>query len=352
MLALQPRQIDQNASICELPARSRPQASSAYPGRVSASPLPQRLGLDAARIRTPAAGEWPTLRDHLVHRLTHRVTAERIDGQFDSGGYVDDAGRPLTRDSVFVPGMRIWFHRDLPDEEPVPFEVGVLHADERIVVADKPHFLATIPRGQHIRQTALIRLREELGLPELSPAHRLDLATAGVLLFTTRQEFRGRYQNIFRDRLARKTYLAVAGVRPDLTFPLTVRSHIVKEPGSIQATDTDDLPPNAETIIDLVAVRGDRGLYRLTPSTGRTHQLRLHLWRLGLPIEGDGLYPTVLDTDGGDFSTPLQLLAESLEFDDPIDGTTRRFVSARTLDRWPSRRSGRYTPDRRGRTDD
>lgn len=313
---------------------------------MSASPLPQRLGLDAARIRTPAAGEWPTLRDHLVHRLAHRVSAERIDEQFDSGGYVDDAGRPLTRTSVFVPGMRIWFHRDLPDEVPVPFKVEVLHADERIVVADKPHFLATIPRGQHIRQTALIRLREELGLPELSPVHRLDLATAGVLLFTTRQEFRGSYQNIFRDRLARKTYLAVAGVRPDLTFPVTVRSHIVKERGSIQAIDTDafdtdacdtdNRPPNAETIVELVAVRGDRGLYRLTPTTGRTHQVRLHLCRLGLPIEGDALYPAVLDTRRDDFSRPLQLLAESLEFDDPIDGTTRRFVSARTLDRWPS----------------
>ena len=58
-----------------------------------------------------------------------------------------------------------------------------------IVVVDKPHFLATMPRGRHVTQTVVVRLRRELDLPELSPAHRLDRLTAGVLLLTTMYGF-------------------------------------------------------------------------------------------------------------------------------------------------------------------
>ena len=77
----------------------------------------------------------------------------------------------------YLAGQLIWFHRDLPDEVPVPFDIDVLYRDERIVVVDKPHFLATIPRGQHIVHTALVRLRTELDLPEIGagpPAGSVD----------------------------------------------------------------------------------------------------------------------------------------------------------------------------------
>src|SRR5690349_10805935 len=126
------------------------------------SPLPQRHGLDAARYRLPAEGEWRTVREHLYERLT-RVENDRIDEMFDEGRYVDEHGTALGRDARYVPRQVIWFHRDLPDETPVPFDVDILYQDERIVVVDKPHFLATIPRGQHIRETVLVRVREQLG---------------------------------------------------------------------------------------------------------------------------------------------------------------------------------------------
>jgi tRNA pseudouridine32 synthase/23S rRNA pseudouridine746 synthase len=199
------------------------------------------------------------------------------------------------------------------------------------VVVDKPHFLATMPRGRHVAQTALVRLRRELGNPELSPAHRLDRLTAGVLLFTTRREVRGAYQTLFARGLLRKTYLARAAVDPDLVFPRVVRSRIVKRRGNLQAV-CEPGEPNAETLVELIASDGS---YRLMPRTGRTHQLRVHMASLGIPIAGDPLYPKVLQVRDDDFSTPLALLAQRIEFDDPSTGSRREFTSRRELREFP-----------------
>lgn len=295
------------------------------------SPLPPRHGLDAARLRLPLDGPWTTLREHLVERLA-RVSPARIDEMLAEGRIVGVDG-PLGIGAPFVPGAVVWFHRDLPDEVPVPFEIDVLHRDEHLLVVDKPHFLATIPRGRHVVETALVRLRRDHGLPHLSPAHRLDRATAGVLMFVVRPELRGAYQTLFRDRRVRKTYEAVAPVAAGLALPRTVTSRIVKERGVIAAYTVPG-PPNAETLVELVETRGDLGRYRLTPHTGRTHQLRLHMAELGVPIVGDDLYPEVVDTPLDDFRRPLQLLATTLEFTDPVTGVPRRFTTRRTLAAW------------------
>lgn len=302
--------------------------------RTPPSPLPQRHGVDPVRVRLPAAGTWTTVRAYLVERLSGAGPGV-VGAMVDAGRVVGADGRAVAPDAPYEPGMYVWFHRELPEEVPVPFPLRVVHRDEHLVVVDKPHFLATTPRGSHVAETALARLRRELGIPALSAAHRLDRLTAGLVLFTVRPEERGAYQTLFRDRLVRKEYEAVAPYDPALVLPRTVRSRIVKERG-VQAAREVAGEPNAVTRVELAEHRADGlGRYRLAPATGQTHQLRVHMNALGVPILGDPLYPVVTaPVPAGDFRRPLQLLARALEFTDPVTGAEHRFTSGRALQAW------------------
>ena len=295
------------------------------------SPLPQRDGLDPVRLHLPTDGRWDRVRDFLVDRLS-KVPAEVVDEMLRTGRFVTHDG-PIGVEDPYRPGGFVWFHRDVAPEVPVPFDLEVLHRDEHILVVDKPHFLATTPRGGHVTETALVRLRRQLDLPDLSPAHRLDRATAGVLLLVIDPALRGAYQTLFHDRRVEKVYEAIAPHDPRLAFPRTASSRITKHRGVLAAVEEPG-PPNAETRIELLEHRGSFARYRLRPRTGRTHQLRVHLNSLGLPIVGDDLYPEVRPKADDDFTDPLQLLARSMEFPDPRTGELRHFESRRAL-HWP-----------------
>jgi tRNA pseudouridine32 synthase/23S rRNA pseudouridine746 synthase len=272
--------------------------------------------LGPARLRLQGGN----VADEFGRRFGPAAMAKVVAGEvFSADGVVLDARTEMPA------GSFVYHYRDLPDEVVVPFDVPVLYRDDTIVVVDKPHFLATMPRGSHIAQTALVRLRHELDLPELSPAHRLDRLTAGVLLFTVRREVRGAYQTMFARGEVTKTYLAVSSAEPGLVEPQVVSNRIIKQRGVLQAR-IEPGEPNAETHIEPLG----GGRYRLTPRTGRTHQLRLHMATLGVPIDNDPLYPTVLPVQPVDFTAPLRLIAQRLEFDDPLTGEHRCFVSSRT----------------------
>ena len=272
--------------------------------------------LGPARLRLQGGN----VADEFGRRFGPAAMAKVVAGEvFSADGVVLDARTEMPA------GSFVYHYRDLPDEVVVPFDVPVLYRDDTIVVVDKPHFLATMPRGSHIAQTALVRLRHELDLPELSPAHRLDRLTAGVLLFTVRPEVRGAYQTMFARGEVTKTYLAVSSAEPDLVGPQVVSNRIIKQRGVLQAR-IEPGEPNAETLVEPLG----GGRYRLTPRTGRTHQLRLHMATLGVPIDNDPLYPEVLPVQPVDFTAPLRLIAQRLEFDDPLTGEHRCFVSSRT----------------------
>lgn len=281
------------------------------------APLPVRDGLGPARL---------ALRGGSVVEELHGRFGAAAAAKVVAGEVVDADGNVLNDMSEMPAGSHVYFYRELADEVLVPFDIPVLYRDDAIVVVDKPHFLATMPRGRHVAQTALVRLRRELNMPELSPAHRLDRLTAGVLLFTAQREIRGRYQSLFAHGLVRKTYLARSAGRPTGELPRIVHNRIIKRRGNLQScVEAGTL--NAETLVEPLG----GGLYRLTPRTGRTHQLRVHMASLGVPIDGDPLYPHIVDVAAGDFITPLALLAHSIEFDDPLTGARHRFVSRRAV---------------------
>lgn len=289
------------------------------------------------------------MRDWLDFRLRGNLD---VDESIADERFVYQNGDPVLAEDRYRPHTFVWFHRDLRDEPPVPGRVHVRYQDERIVVVDKPPFLSSIPRGRHITESVVVRMRTELGLPELTPMHRLDRVTSGLLLLATERRWRGPYQSMFMRGEIEKSYRAIAPLREDLSEAVTVRSHLTKRHGVMRAEELPDREPNSASIVELEAelpesvrplgygsgqaerIQSDKSrlaVYRLTPLTGKTHQLRMHLNRLGIPIVGDPLYPVERQVDIDDFSVPLQLLASELGFVDPIDGTDRRFVSDRAL---------------------
>jgi tRNA pseudouridine32 synthase / 23S rRNA pseudouridine746 synthase len=285
--------------------------------RKAEAPLPVRDGLGPARVRVRGG----VLADEFGSRFGDQARAKVLAGEV-----VTADGTPADGTTELAAGDVVYLYRDLREEIEVPFEIPILYSDDDLVVVDKPHFLATMPRGSHVAQTALVRLRRQLGLAELSPAHRLDRLTAGVLMFTTRREIRGAYQTLFAQGLIDKTYIAAAVGSSTVALPTVISNRIVKRRGMLQAA-VESGEPNAETVVE----HAGRGTYQLTPRTGRTHQLRVHMCGIGLPIVNDPLYPQVCDVAAEDFSRPLALIAQSLEFDDPLSGVRHRFVSDRQL---------------------
>jgi tRNA pseudouridine32 synthase/23S rRNA pseudouridine746 synthase len=261
------------------------------------------------------------------------VAADSWAGRLQRGEVVDAQGKPLRADSLVRRGMRIWYYRELEAETPIPFAERILCQDEHLLVADKPHFLPTIPTGRFLHETLLVRLKHKLELPHLTPIHRLDRETAGVVIFSHNPATRGLYQSMFQKRSVRKVYEALAAPLEGRSFPFTWRSRMVDGDKFFVMREIEG-EPNSETLVELIERRGDVALYRLHPHTGRKHQLRLHMASLGAPILNDAFYPLAMPCKGDDFSAPLQLLARAISFDDPLTGAPRVFTSERQL-AWP-----------------
>lgn len=311
-------------------------------------PLPVRDGLNPTRVVLPhdaaSVARYATAAQYLLERFDD--DAARLREKLAAGEVVTGAGAVVDDATPYAPRGFLYLYRDPPADEPeVPAlaELEVLHRDDDLLVVDKPHLVATMPRGRWVTRTVLVHLRATLDLPELVPAHRLDRPTAGVLVLTVRPEVRGAYQTAFQDRAVRKVYEAVAPLpAPGSVLAregtTTVRSRIVKHRGVVRAQEEPG-EPNAESRVTLVAWDEARGLglYRLEPHTGKTHQLRLHMASLGLPLLHDPFWPVLREDAPDDPDRPLQLLARSLAFVDPIDGEPRAFRSRRRLAAWPGR---------------
>jgi tRNA pseudouridine32 synthase / 23S rRNA pseudouridine746 synthase len=246
------------------------------------------------------------------------------------GEVVDEDGIPFSADSPCRRGRFIYYFRELERETPIPFEESILYRNAHILVVDKPHFLPVIPSGRFLRETLLVRLKKKLKLEHLVPLHRIDRETAGVVIFSHNPETRGDYASLFHKRQIRKVYEALSPTLPGDHFPITHRSCMAKGEPFFRMQEVGGIP-NSETHIDVLENKGNIALYRLTPVTGRKHQLRVHLAALGIPIINDKLYPDLQPCKADDFSSPLKLLARAISFQDPITGQDRCFESRREL---------------------
>ena len=268
--------------------------------------------------------------DYLAAHFSH-ISLASWQRRFDSGLISLERGEPLKQDSPYLAGQTILYYRQVENEPIIPFEPNILHLDEHLLVVDKPHFLPVTPSGRYVSQTLLAKLRnhpdlQQLAVNDISPLHRLDKDTAGVMLLSVNPSSRAYYHALFADRHIHKTYHAIAPTRSDLCYPFHIHSRLERgEPFFL--TKTAQGEPNAHTTIELIENNGAFSLYRLTPVTGKKHQLRVHMASLGMPLLNDNFYPTVKTQGSSDFTKPLQLLAKSIAFIDPITQQARRFDS-------------------------
>jgi len=290
-----------------------------------------RAGVSASCVALPH-GQWPLVLDFLAERLPGVSRAEWLQ-RMAAGEVLAEDGSPLPPQTPYRRGIRVYYYRTLPAEPPIPFEEDILYQDEHLLVADKPHFLPVTPGGRFVQQTLLTRLKRRTGIETLTPMHRIDRETAGLVLFAIRPQDRGTYQTLFRTRQVHKLYEAIAPLCSRLPLPAIYRSRIEPDVRFFRQREVPGTP-NSETRITLLDHDGARALYQLEPLTGRTHQLRVHMAALGCPIEGDRFYPVVAhgpNEDGADYRHPLQLLARAIAFDDPVTGQRRAFTSRRQL---------------------
>ena len=296
------------------------------------APLPLRDGVAPSYLwLQDAAGSWSNMLDFLAARFPG-VTEEAWRQRMARGEVVNQDGVALTPASPYRRGDCIFYYRDLEGSEaPIPFTEQILHQDAHLLVVDKPHFVPVIPTGRFLHESLLVRLKKKTGLTDLTPIHRLDRETAGVIIFSHNPASRGVYQAMFQQRTMDKTYEALAGMLEGRSFPFVHRSRMV-DADKFFLMREEEGEPNSETQVDLIERRGALGLYRLNPVTGRKHQLRVHMAALGVPIVNDNFYPHVVPAGMADnYDAPLKLLARSIAFTDPLSGDVRYFESLRTL---------------------
>jgi tRNA pseudouridine32 synthase/23S rRNA pseudouridine746 synthase len=282
-------------------------------------------------VTMPAAEKpYPSIVDFLC-RTFPAISRNQWMERIRQGKVLDNQGHSINTETMYSPSQRIFYFREIENEPVIPFAEQILFQDDEILVACKPHFLPVIPGGRYVEECLLNRLRNRTGIADLAPLHRLDRETAGIVIFSVNPDTRGRYHELFMRGKVEKTYHALAEVnRLPRETQWTVENRIVRGEPRFRMKTVPGIV-NARSHIQLVEVKGNRGLFSLQPVTGKTHQLRLHMSGLGFRIINDRVYPDLQPERVDDFDQPLQLLAKMVRFHDPVSGQDREFRSERGL---------------------
>ncbi len=294
-------------------------------------PRPPMLnGVSASMVAVPQ-GDWPDVLAFLVARfpaIPERVWTERL----MHGLVLNAQGETLHAQSPCIGGELLYYYRQVPQEPSLPEWETVLFEDEHLLVADKPHFMPVTPAGRYVHSSLLVRLKQQTECDSLTPLHRLDRETAGVVVLCKRPQDRAAYHALFSERQVNKVYEAVSTGMPVVQLPTVRRSRLVADAQFFRSCEVEGAP-NSETRISVLRQLPQGALYQLEPHTGQRHQLRIHMMALGLPIAGDQFYPEVLrgPDEAEDYSQALQLLARRIVFNDPVTGELRDWSSRRVL---------------------
>ena len=290
-------------------------------------------GVSSSRVYLPPNQIYINLLDFFVSNFPH-IDSSEWSARFSDGLIMTTDGQALAADDAYQGNSHLIYFRRLEREPEIPFKEHILYQDEHILVADKPHFLPVTPGGLYLHQTLLNRLKHKTGIQTLSPIHRIDRDTAGLVIFSVQPTERAHYQNLFRDRLVNKLYEAIAPYSENLRIklPLTYQSRLQESEHFLQMQEIDG-EPNTDTYIELIQEMKPWARYRLRPGSGKKHQLRCHLNALGVPILNDQIYPelTPYQRYDLDLTKPLQLLAKEISFLDPITCQERVFTSQMQL---------------------
>jgi UPF0176 protein len=294
------------------------------------TPLPGSIPQENRRpVNVPAAYDGRTLLETLIE-IFPQVSPAEWETRCDAGRFVNYGGTVRGKDHIVRGGERVVQIFPPAVEPPVSADIRVVHEDEAILVVHKPAPLPMHASGRFHRNTLQHLLNEVYAPKYPRPVHRLDSNTSGLVVFARTRHFCRLLQGQFLEGAVDKRYLVrVAGHPPEDAF--FSEAPISSEPDVLGTRVIDEAAGLPSRTDFQVLERSEDGtsLLEAKLATGRTNQIRIHLWQLGWPVVGDPAY--LPDQRKGDSQTldldapPMQLHAWKLAFDHPLRGERMTF---------------------------
>ena len=283
-----------------------------------------------SKVWLPKNAPFKTTLEFLVSQFP-QVDKETWLDRISRGKVHDLNMTPVRHDSPYIGDRHICYYREVPNEKKIPFKEKIIFENEHFILVDKPHFLPIHPSGSYLKETLVYRLRNSLRNEEIAPVHRIDRLTAGLVLFTKKAKLRKPYQLLFENRLIKKTYLAVSKGSSPLQKTWKLNKHLCAgDKWFLMKIDKNKIP-NSLSSIRHIKSSNDLHLFQVEPTSGKKHQIRVHLASIGHPILNDPIYPLFTEKPIDNHNTPMQLLAKELSFTDPITKHNYSFTSERQL---------------------
>ena len=297
------------------------------------NPLPGSFARENRRpVNIPAAFDGQTLLKALVE-LFPQVSPTEWEARCEAGRFENYGGSVRSKDHIVRGGERVVqiFPPDV--EPPVCADIHVLYEDEAILVICKPAPLPMHASGRFHRNTLQYILNQVYTPKYPRPVHRLDANTTGLVVFARTRHFCRLLQRQFLEGTVDKRYLVRTLGHPpqDMFFSVAPISAEPDVMGTRGIDELDGLPSRTDF---QVIERSEAGttLIEAKLETGRTNQIRVHLWQLGYPVVGDPAYLTDHRIGGTQTlnpeAPPLQLHAWKLSFKHPLTGEEMRFETA------------------------